>query len=60
MLKLLGAFEEWVAFGVWGLFVAAAAALVFKSSILAAYRRIAIALDWQYSVSAVVDELRAL
>ena len=43
MFRPIGSFEEWVAFAVWGLFVAAAAAIAFKSSLLAAYRRVALA-----------------
>jgi len=43
MFRPMGSFGEWVAFAAWGLFVAAAAAIAFKSPLLAAYRRIAIA-----------------
>ena len=39
----LGSLDEWIAFAVWGLFVVAAAAIAFKSAILAAYRRAAVA-----------------
>ena len=45
MFKPIGSFGEWVAFAAWGLFVAAAAAIAFKSSLLAAYRRVAIAFE---------------
>jgi len=45
MLQPTGAFEEWVAFAVWGLLVAAAAAVTFQSAILAAYRRVAMAVQ---------------
>src|SRR5262249_8678603 len=41
MFKPTGSMEAWIAFAVWGLFVAAAASVAFKSSILAAYRRVA-------------------
>ncbi|MBI4474548.1 MAG: hypothetical protein HY646_17895, partial [Acidobacteria bacterium] len=37
----LGAIEEWIAFAVWGLFIAAAAAIAFRPAILSAYRRAA-------------------
>jgi hypothetical protein len=39
----LGAIEEWIAFALWGLFIAAAAAIAFKPAMLAAYRRAATA-----------------
>jgi len=43
MFRPTGAFEQWLAFGVWALIVAGAAAIAFKSSLLAAYRRFATA-----------------
>lgn len=45
MLEPTGAFEQWAAFGVFGLLVAAAAAIAFKSSLLAAKRRLATAFE---------------
>jgi hypothetical protein len=43
MFRQSGALDEWIAFAVWGLFVACAAAIAFKSSLVAAYRRVAMA-----------------
>ncbi len=43
MFTQSGALDEWIAFAIWGLFVACATAIAFKSSLRAAYRRIAIA-----------------
>lgn len=45
MFEPTGAFEEWMAFAVFGLFVAAAAAVTFKSSLAAAKRRLAAAFE---------------
>ncbi len=43
MLRPTGAFDERVAFAIWGLFVIAAAAVAFQSSLMSAYRRAAAA-----------------
>lgn len=43
MFSPTGASEEWFAFAIWGLCVAASVAIAFKSAILTAYRRVATA-----------------
>ena len=40
-----GAAEQWVAFAVWGLFVAAAGAVAFQAALRAGYRRAAAAFE---------------
>ncbi len=45
MFEPAGNLEQWLAFGVFGMFVAGAAAVAFKSSLKAVYRRLAAAFE---------------
>ncbi len=45
MLEPTGSVQEWIAFAVWGLFVLGAAAVAFKTSLRAGYRRAAAAFE---------------